>query len=250
MPNQHGAWAMLLAPVLTGVVLAGPVPAHALLVAAWLAAYLAFFAAGLWLRASRRPRYRPPALTYGAVTALLGTALLALHPRLLAWAPVYAPLLVASLRFSARRQDRTVTNDVVTVLAACLMLPVAHQVGGGSVWPWEALAATWPATVVVALYFVGTVPYVKTMIRERGNPRMRDASLAFHVVATAVVAVLAAGWPVGGQVVPGWAVVVVFVALTVRAVVVPRRWPAATPKQVGLGEVVATVAVVGALLAG
>src|SRR5690606_35434225 len=126
VPNQHGAWAMLVVPVVVGAGLAGPRPVHALLLLTWVVGYLAFQAAGLWLRAGRRRRWWPPVRAYGLATAALGTVLALLAPGLAWWAPLYLPLLAVSLRFSLERRDRALANDVVTMVAACLTTVVAH----------------------------------------------------------------------------------------------------------------------------
>ena len=60
VPNQHGAWAMLAAPLLVGTMATGPRWPHLLLTAFWFAGYFAFFATTLWLKSRRRPRYLPP----------------------------------------------------------------------------------------------------------------------------------------------------------------------------------------------
>src|SRR5690606_29814185 len=70
VPNQHGAWAMLVLPVAVGALRAGPRWDHLHLLVAWLVAYLAFFAAGTWLRSRRRARYRPALVTYAAAAAV------------------------------------------------------------------------------------------------------------------------------------------------------------------------------------
>ncbi|MCL3863174.1 YwiC-like family protein [Actinotalea sp. K2] len=222
---------MLVVPVVVGALRGGPAWSHLLLLVSWLAAYLAFYATGLWLRSRRRARYLPPVRAYALVTAALGGALLVLEPGLLAWAPVYLPLLALSLWLSARRQDRSVLSGMLTVTAAGLMAVVAQGLGTrGDDDAW------WVAAVLVT-YFAGTVLYVKTMIRERGSRPVYRASVGLHATATAVLAVLLAagsGPPAG----PG--LVVLAVLLTLRAATVPRRWPRATPRAVGLGEILAT----------
>ena len=59
---------MLLLPFVVGTVRgvqdAGFRPVTLALGALWLAGYLAYSAAGLWLKSRRRPRYRRPMLTY------------------------------------------------------------------------------------------------------------------------------------------------------------------------------------------
>jgi hypothetical protein len=44
VPTQHGAWAMLVTPLLVGVLAAGPSAVHLPLAPFWFAGYLAFSA--------------------------------------------------------------------------------------------------------------------------------------------------------------------------------------------------------------
>jgi len=223
---------MLVVPPVVGGVLGGWSWRHALLLVAWLVGYLAFHAAGLWLRSGRRVRYRRPVVAYGAAALALLAGLLVAAPGLLRWAPVFAALLAASLVASLRRADRSWWNDAVTVGAACLLTPVAAGLGTGT----PAAGAVWPATGVLAAYFLGTVPYVKSLIRDRDDPRVLRASVAYHVV---VVVPLALVDPLLG---------VVGVLLAARAAVVPWRWPRLRPGAIGAGEVVATLVVTAAVL--
>src|SRR6478735_121498 len=241
VPNQHGAWAMVVAPPVVGALVAGPTGWHALLVVAWLAAYCLYFAATQWLRSGRRPRYRSPVLSYAAATAVLGVPLLVAAPALLRWAPAFAVLLGVSLRYAARRADRSYGNDLVTIAAAGL---------GGTPAGWWPPGAddprAWAAAGLLAAYLVGTVPYVKSMIRERDRPATYRLSVGYHAALVAgAVALAAAGRPAGAA---GVALVVVAAALLGRAAALPRRGRV-RPAVIGAGEVVATIAVVGAVLA-
>jgi len=232
VPRQHGAWAMLVVPPVIGGIVGGWSWRHALLLVAWLVGYLAYHAAGLWLRSGRKARYRAPVLAYGAAAAVLLGVLLVGAPHLLVWAPVFAPLLAVSLVASLRRADRSWWNDAVTVAAAALLTPVAAGLGTGD----PATGAVWTATGVLAVYFLGTVPYVKSLIRERDDPRVLRASIGYHVVAAVAGALVD---PLLG---------VVGALLAVRAWLVPHRWPRARPAVIGAGEVVATLVVTAALL--
>ncbi|GIG21650.1 hypothetical protein Cch01nite_23740 [Cellulomonas chitinilytica] len=230
---------MLVVPVAVGAVLAGPTWRHALLLVTWLVAYLAFHAAGLWLKASRRRRWWPPVRAYVPATALLGVGLVLTSPSLLAWAPVFLALLTVSLVCSARRADRSWLNDVVTVVAASLMTPVAA--GLGPSWTPPTTRA-WLAGGLLAAYFLGTVPYVKSLIRDRGSRPVLAVSSGYHL---ALVAGAGAAAVTGGSVV----LVVVAIALLARALLVPRLRPWPSAKAIGIGELVATVAVTVATLA-
>jgi hypothetical protein len=228
---------MLVLPLAVGAVRSGLSWTHAWLLVAWLLGYLAFYAAGLWLRSRRKPRYRPPLVTYTAVTAVVGGGLLVVRPELLRWAVVFGPLLVASLWFSARRAERDLLNDLITVGAASLMVVVAFGLHDDDAWlPGAGSATAWVLAAVVFGYFVGTALYVKTMIRERGNRAMYVASVTYH--AALAVAALWLLPPVG----------LLFAVLTARAAIVPWRWPSARPLVIGLGEIAASTALAAVLL--
>jgi len=243
VPDQHGAWAMLTLPVVVGVWLGGPAWVHLSLAAFWLVGYLAFYAAGRWLRSRRRRRELPPVVVYGTAALPLGLVTLVLAPQLLRWVPVYLPLLAISLWLTARGAERSLTNDAVTVLAACLMAPVAvDAVGGADRGP------VWVAFGVLLAYFLGTVLYVKTMIRERGRPGYVRASVAYHLAGAAGASwLVATGWQ-------SWWLVAVWVLLAGRAALGPtvnrRRTRPLRPVVVGIGEIVASLLLTVVVLTG
>lgn len=229
VPNQHGAWGMLASPLLVGIVASAPAWVHLPLAAVWFVGYFAFFAAGLWLKSGRRERYAAPVRVYTLAALPLGALVLLMHPHLVTWIPLFAPLLLAGLWFAAQRQDRSVASGLVTILAASLMTVVAFDAGEGSDW-----SRAWTLTAVLAGYFVGTLFYVKTMIRERDSRLHYRLSVGYHV-AVAVAMAWVSWWLVG-----------LFALLAARAAVLPGR--RLTPKQVGVGEIVANVVVVVAAL--
>lgn len=234
---------MLLVPVVAGVWLVGPAPVHLALGAFWLVGYLAFYALGRWLRSRRKRRELTPLLVYAGLAAPLGVATLVLAPQLVWWLPVYLPLLMVSTVLMLRRRERSLRNDVVTVLAAGLMTPVVVDAAGG-----DLVTATWVATAALTAYFLGTVPYVKTMIRERGKAAYVRGSVLFHLAGTlGAVGLAVTGWQ-------SWWLVAVWVLLTARAVAGPmvnaRRRRPVRPVVIGVGEIVASVLVLVTVLSG
>lgn len=245
---------MIVVPVLAGVWMSGPSWRHLPLLGLWWVGYFAFFATGWWLRAGRRSRHLPPVRAYGLALVPFALALLMTSPHLVLWALPYAPLVVISLWCSIRRMDRSLLNDVVTLVAAGLTTAVAYDViargpgvsgaGFGSNlpdpgWPW-----VWVVTALITAYFVGTIFYVKTNIRERDNPRYLVASVVYHLLG--LVAVLAL---VGGSRLH-WSHALVWVLLLARAWAVPLigRRRRVTPKQLGIGEICASIAVLVTVL--
>ncbi|QIK84778.1 YwiC-like family protein [Sanguibacter sp. HDW7] len=236
VPDEHGAWAMLVVPLVLGIVASGPAWVHLPLAILWVVGYLAFYATGLWLRSHLKKRWFPPVRAYTLACVLPALAVLALRPDLLAWTPLLVPLVALSLVLHHRRKDRGLLNDAVAVVSACLILPVAYDAGlesgDASAWP-----TVWVATALTAAYFLGTVPYVKTLIRERGSRTWYIGSVAFHLALVPLPWLLAATSSVAFG--PGL-LTVFYGILAVRAALVPLR--GATPRQVGIGEIFASTA--------
>jgi len=111
------------------------------------------------------------------------------------------------------------------VLQSCLLVFVVATVAGVA-----------PARVAVVAglclaYFLGTVGYVKAMIRERDNPIYRRWSIGYHAAVLPVVG-LTGPW---SAVLFGW--------LLARAAVFPRWRP--SPIRVGLVEIANSLALIG-----
>jgi hypothetical protein len=220
IPPQHGAWAMLLVPWLAGVLTAGFRWVHLPLLGAWLAGYLASYYVFQAVKTRRFGRFRAQLVAYGVPTILLGGLVLALRPAVLWYAPAYAALLAVNAGYALRHRERALVNDLASVAQSCLMVFVGATVAG------VPLDRVLPAFLAATAYFVGTVLYVKTMIRERGHAGYYRASVAYHLAILAVAAWFRAP------------VAILFAGLLVRAIVFPRR--RMTPKQVGIIEIVAS----------
>ncbi|MFF3625090.1 YwiC-like family protein [Streptomyces sp. NPDC002467] len=228
LPDEHGAWAMLTVPFLAGTLLA-PRPgwAHALLFAAWLLGYVAVFHGRQWLRLHARglrsaARHALPAVVFGAAFAVAGVPLAVLHPWLVPAALLAAPFVAVNTYFAWRGRERALRNGLAAVVPACGMLLVAAHLGG------LGPAGSWPGGVACLLYFAGTVPYVKTMIRERNSRAYRAGSAAYHAAALAVAALLSP-----------W-LAIPFAAYLTRALTLPGR--ALRPPAVGALELACSTA--------
>lgn len=226
IPNQHGAWAMLIAPVVVGALAGGPNPWHAVLLLTWLAAFCLNFYLSLAIKSRRPRRYQRQLLVYGSTTAAFGLPLVWHDVAVLRMLLAAVPAFAVHVLFVLRRNERAWLNDVVGVALAGVVGFGAYRIGNAPTDDVHALRAL----VAVCLYFVGTVAYVKTLIRERGNRRWLGLSFAFH--ALLVFTCLVGRW---------WIAAAVATALLGRAVAVPGRgW---SPRRAGLVEIGSTVAV-------
>lgn len=294
VPNQHGTWPMVIIPPVIGVFwclkiwdslavvdrgdgihgTAGMVLTFVAVTVAWVVGYLTFFAGGILLRARNdavRSRARSATLTYGTVAGLAGIAALLLQPHLLWWAVVFVPLTAIAVFETKRGTPRSLISGVATTTASAFMVPVAATIGlgasapvsGGVTWTSnlftvdvvEALPTTvWVTFAWLLLYTVGTVPYVKTMIREKGNAAWLTGSQIYHLVALLLVVATVADDHLS---LIAWGLaVIVFAGALWRSRAVPASaakgtpWP---PKKVGMREMplhagVAVACILAALL--
>ncbi|MEW5991433.1 MAG: YwiC-like family protein [Chloroflexota bacterium] len=234
-PQQHGAWAMLLLPLLLGVAASRPDPWQVVLGAAALSGYLASAVGQAWFRARRPPALRAPFAIYGSTFAVLGLALATAFPALLLAILVIGPAAVVVLGGARPGTRRDLANSLAQVAQALVLVPAAAYVSG----TFEAERVV-TATAIAAGYLVGTVLVVRSVLRERGNAIFAGLSVGFH----AALIVLAVVW-----LPPAYALLAA--ALTVRAAGLPwlqRRLAGGArplrPIHVGLVEIAASVAVV------
>ncbi|MEU9001858.1 YwiC-like family protein [Streptomyces sp. NPDC048551] len=234
IPDQHGAWAMLVVPFLAGTLLAPrPGAEHALLLTAWLLGYAAAFHAQQWLRLATRRlrsarRHVPPALVFGTACAAAALPLAVRHPWLLLAGAAAAPFVAVNTVHARRGRERDLLNGLAAVVPACGMLMVAAGLGG------LGPGGSWRPALACLLYFAGTVPYVETMIRERGSRAYRRGSVACHAAALPAAAALSP-----------W-LLPPFTAYLARAAALPGR--ALRPAVVGAVELACSAALLGTLL--
>ncbi len=220
LPPQHGAWAFLTVPVLLGLSVASPTPLHIVFTLAWVAAYPLSYFGTAYLRArpgsTRRLRLLRPIRVYAVVVAPLVVVLLALRPWLvwagLAWLVAYG----LGVWFARHGAERSLTNDLISVGVSASAVPVVWALGVDGFTGLRpppiglAPADVWALTASCFLAFTGATLQVKSLIRERRDPRWAMASWVFALVAL-VIATWLSPW-----------LFVPFAFLLARAVVVGR----------------------------
>lgn len=245
MPNQHGAWFMLFIPPLMGLILQPSWAALPLLIT-WWAGYFTYFAITIWVKGRLRTKHLPPVLTYGAITALTGIAALITQWQLIAWLPIFAPIIAVAVYETIKRRERSLVSGWSTVLAAAMMLPTVASISTSGT-PAAVSADLWWATAWFALYFGGSIYYVKTLIRDFGNRSRFIQSVGFHAAVFIGAVALAVAQP------HTWPVAVVGALLAARSYAVPhiaqRRGKCIPPKYVGMIDGLVTVFVVVAAFA-
>ncbi|WP_426726757.1 YwiC-like family protein [Corynebacterium rouxii] len=252
IPNQHGAWAMLITPAVLGCIKAwGHISVAVLVpvVVAWFSGYCAFFAFGMWVKARRnahrRAYYTRSLLVYGGISVGMCAVALSVDPSLIRWALYFAPLVGVAVCETYNKRPRSVLSGAATTVASALLYAVL--IGRLNI-----------ATGFLMLYFTGTIMVVKSLIRERSNTRFWYASLWYHVlaiVAMGVVIYANTTGHLGGETLGGvfiWLSFVTLLVALVRAWALPfvqrrglRVWKA---KDIGVLEMMVLVLACAAIL--
>lgn len=216
LPNQHGAWPMLIVPFIVGTVLSYRAehqlaPWIAPLLVAEFAGYFAFSAFSVFSRQTprHRPAFKKPIIVYYVITALAAVAVIALGGwRLASWAPAAFLLAGWALWKTSKRQERSVSSGLAEAglavgLGIAIRFPHALDVLTLRVFQEGSIGSSAYADLAVLLavfgYFGGTILHVKSLIREWGKPASRRQSLIWHAAWLAVNVIATAlglvSWP-------------------------------------------------------
>ena len=199
LPKEHGAWAMLYVPLVAGGLVAGSFSWRVVLIAlAMTFVFIARESVLAWWRAHRRGGNKQESLQVMLIyLALAGasTAPLILISHLFWLAPLgltAIALLAVNAEQAARREDRTVTGEMMAILGLTLTAPTAYYVARGQ---WTD-AALW-LWALCALYFASSVFYVKLRVywlnrrKEQARLPARLRCALYHAFLLAALLVLA-----------------------------------------------------------
>lgn len=238
IPNQHGAWAFLLIPLILGFIVGGWSWLALAFSFAWVLAYPASYYLGRavvirwrrgnWSRLARRELgYARPWIVLAAIPSVM---LVIFRPWLLLVGVVLALLWAVSVWLTRIGHERGASNDLLLVTQAALAVPLMWTIGHNTAPPGSA----WMAAFVCLVFFTGSVLHVKSLIREADDPRWAIASRVYNCAT------------VGMGILSPW-LLLPFGAAAIRSFAVPRG---ARPAVVGAVEiVVSTLVVIGTGLA-
>jgi hypothetical protein len=221
-------------PFLLGIAAGGARPAHLLLAAAAVSAYLCSVPAIEWVRARRSELLRPAAV-FGAVVAASGIMLLTEWPELLLVGAAVAVAAGAAVAVALAGRPKSVVVSLVEVAQAIALVPAVAIISGTLDEP-----STLRAAIAAGIYLLGSVLLVRSMIRARGDARVRAASIAFHAIGVLAAAVLLP-WPYAVFAAGLLARAVALPLIQARFDATPRRL---RPIHIGVVEIVASVTLV------
>lgn len=220
IPREHGAWAMLIIPFLLGLSI-NPTWMHLPLFSGWFLLYLALSPLMMLIKKKGDARfYTRWFLIYGIPASVLLLFVVFQYPALL-WAGLaMIPLFMVNVYFARRNRERYFWNDVIAIFEMAIGGVASAYVALGE---WSMFQVyVW---IVNVLFFLSSVFFVKTMIREKKNIKFRYLSWGYHILLIIGV------WLVTEQV---W-LVLAFVPAMLRAIIFGGK--NLTPLKVGLMEI-------------
>jgi len=163
----------------------------ALFAVAWIAAYpVSYFLTqavatrvrrGEWNSRARR-QFRE-GLPWLVLTLVPEIALIILRPRVIAAGVVLALLWAGSVFMTSRGRERAFSNDLLLVAMAATATPLMYWTAHpDSPWP----GSVWRTSLVILIFFTGSVIHVKSLIREGDDPRWRIGNIVFHLLVLAI----------------------------------------------------------------
>lgn len=178
IPREHGGWAMLIIPYVTGVIFSQATWVHITLFIAWFFFYLASYP---FLQAVRKSKQRSDWMKWGMIYSVIAVVFLIPSvigfPKLVYLAPIMLVLLSINIWHSKQKSERAWLNDLSAILLFCIGAVAAYWVGGGK---WDQ--NMFMIVLFNFVYFFGTVFYVKSVFRERTNSRWLIGSKVYHII--------------------------------------------------------------------
>ncbi|KGQ27692.1 YwiC-like family protein [Gallibacterium anatis] len=179
--NQHGAIVMALLPFLYGMLLSKPIWLHCLLLLAWFSLYLMTYPFLALFKGRNLALYRRWTFIYGGASLLFAVLPLWYNPRILYFLGAMLPFGLINIYYTKQKNERALLNDIAAILIFAIAGMAAYFFSQQK-WDQNMLSiALYPT-----LFFVGTTLYVKSVMRERKNPRYYYLSCVFHTLCVVI----------------------------------------------------------------
>jgi hypothetical protein len=170
LPKEHGSWAMFAVPLIVGFAVAAEWPWRSIvLIAAALGLFLVRFPIDTLIKTRKRPTADRAglirwAIVYGSIAALCGGWLIVLDQLywLIPLGVVGTALLAYHWWLVERRKEMSARGELAGISGLALGAPLAYYVSTGVID--GTAAGLW---IVNALYFGGTVFYIKLKVRQQ-----------------------------------------------------------------------------------
>jgi YwiC-like protein len=236
LPAEHGGWALILEPIVLGLLVA-PSRAGLYISAGAFACFLARHPIKLAIGDRRKPHVLKRtsfadrfAMLY-VMLAVVFFAFVVANTNKDSLLPlvVAVPLVLVQLIYDGLGLSRKLMPEIAGALAVGSISTAIALAGG---WPRATAYALW---IIVACRHVPTIVYLRVLLSRRR--RRQQVPVHGPVIAVQLLALLAVLILFSFKIAPALAVVV-FVILFVRAVIGLFNEAALTPKKLGISEIV------------
>ncbi|AWX13189.1 hypothetical protein CEP49_00830 [Mergibacter septicus] len=228
--NQHGAVVMALMPFLYGSFLASSgtylgdhfVWQQIALFFAWISAYLMSYPLLALFKAKKVEVYRKWVSIYATTAVIFALPALFYNPTILYFVLLFLPLVAINIYYSKIKNERALGNDLTAIFIFSLIGVLAYY------FPQQRLdLGSLKVGIEPSLFFIGSTLYVKSVLRERKNPRYYQASVFFHLLCCG----LSLYWD-------NTSLALAFIFPCLRAILLPKY--KLSVKQTGIGEFITT----------
>ena len=248
LPAEHGGWALIIEPIVLGLLVAPSIPGLFIAVAAF-ACFLARHPLKVALSDRRKGRVLKRtsladrfALLYTAF-AVVSFAIAISNGDREFLLPLFiaAPLVLVQLTYDSLGHSRKLIPEIAGAVAVGSISTAIALAGG---WSRATAYALW---IIVACRHVPTILYLRVLLRRR---RQRQPALVNEaVIGVQLLALFVVGLLLYFRIAPALTIVV-FAILLVRAVVGLLNETVPAPKKVGISEIVFGVLTVLAVSVG
>lgn len=183
LPNQHGAWAFLITPILYALLASEFTFNIVLILFGWLLAYSFNFYFGLAFKTKNFSKWKNQLIFFGTISLLIATFVLSRNFEIFSIAPILLVGFLINLYFVKTKNERAFLNDLVGVVLSAFIAYHAAKLSNLDLRE-ETLIRN--GLLIISMYFIGTIFYVKTMIRERGHLSWLFYSYAWHILLVGV----------------------------------------------------------------
>ncbi|WP_214788370.1 YwiC-like family protein [Exiguobacterium sp. s21] len=190
IPKQHGAWSMLILPFLLGGIVGGWTLAHIPFAIAWLFVYMGTFFLFQYIKQRKKSKeLLRTVVAYLTIATVAAVPVFLSEWRLVWFVLAMIPFGLVNAYFAKIKDERNVWNDVSAVTSFCIGGMASYYLGA------RVLDETMMWMFVLPyLYFLGSIFFVKTMIREKKSLFYRNVSWGYHSLLVAIF--IAFGYPV------------------------------------------------------
>ncbi|AHK39359.1 ywiC-like family protein [Bacillus anthracis] len=119
---------------------------------------------------------------YFIIAFVFGMISLLYEWRILLFVAVMIPFFIVNMYYARQKNERALRNDISAIIVFCI---------GGLVSYYFSMKLIDKTALFIALisflYFLGSTFYVKTMIREKNNPKYRFISWGYHILLMIIV---------------------------------------------------------------